>query len=295
MLWMTGLRLAALSVAALLGGLTYPVEALRMDVAGAGVAVCFAVAMAIEISGMRRRPERTWYEGRAAAESLKTLAWRYAIGGDPFPLSLSAADAEKLMVKRIDEVLDGLHHLTLHLPPGHGDQITAQMRAVRTSSLDERRSVYLRDRIQDQKDWYSVKSEVHRRAGTRWSIALLAIELCGFLGALVKATTPATAIDVLGFAGALAAGTTAWLQMKQHENLGTAYTVTASELSSVKTSSQDVTDETSWSRFVDESEEAISREHTMWKASRAVSSPLRRPDEALNRLKNTIDGNSGRK
>jgi hypothetical protein len=76
MLRTTGLWLAALSLAALLGGLAYPVEALRMDVAGAGVAVCFAVAMAIEVSGMRRRPERTWYEGRAAAESLKTLAWQ---------------------------------------------------------------------------------------------------------------------------------------------------------------------------------------------------------------------------
>jgi hypothetical protein len=42
----------------------------------------------------------------------------------------------------------------------------------------------------------------------------MVIELCGFLGALAKATNPTAAIDVLGFAGALAAGTTAGLQMK---------------------------------------------------------------------------------
>ncbi len=58
MLWTTGVRLSLLSAAALFGGLTYKVGAPPVDLAGLAVAGCFVLAIAIELFGMRRRPER---------------------------------------------------------------------------------------------------------------------------------------------------------------------------------------------------------------------------------------------
>ncbi len=187
-------------------------------------------------------------------------------------MSVAATEAEELMVKRVDDVMNALSHLTLDVPVNRNEQVSPEMRAIRASPLEERRKVYLRDRIINQEEWYSTKSKGHRRAGTIWALVLLTIEAVGLLGAILKAANLAP-IDILGFAGAVAAGATAWLQMKQHDNLGTAYALAASELSSVRSRLAHVTDEASWSRFVDESEEAISREHTMWKASRGVSTP----------------------
>jgi hypothetical protein len=44
-------------------------------------AVAFAAIACLELYLLVRRPEAEWYDGRAVAESAKTPAWRYAIGG----------------------------------------------------------------------------------------------------------------------------------------------------------------------------------------------------------------------
>ena len=45
----------------------------------------FISAFGCELALLILQPERTWYEGRAVAESVKTLAWRYSVCADPFP------------------------------------------------------------------------------------------------------------------------------------------------------------------------------------------------------------------
>ena len=65
---------------------------------------------------------------------------------------------------------------------------------------------------------------------------------------------------------------TAWLQTKQHQTLATAYTVTALELASVRSKIAYQNNEADWAKFVSDAEEAFSREHTLWKASRGVRS-----------------------
>jgi hypothetical protein len=78
------------------------------------------------------RPARTWYEGRAAAESIKTLAWRYAVGGHPFVTSGPANEAAALFVTRCQEVLRDLTTLDL------GGRSSAQI--TRDDPLDTRQA-----------------------------------------------------------------------------------------------------------------------------------------------------------
>jgi hypothetical protein len=59
-----------------------------------------------------------------------------------------------------------------------------------------------------------------------------------------------------------------WLQTKQHSNLIESYSVAAQELAAIKAQISPQDTEEAWARFVKEAEEAISREHILWKASR---------------------------
>jgi hypothetical protein len=82
--------------------------------------------------------------------------------------------------------------------------------------------------------------------------------------------------DLLGIHGAVGVAASAWSQARQHSNLATAYSVTALELGSVLDELDALRDESDWSKFVGESEEAISREHTLWRASRGIRIRTRR-------------------
>lgn len=78
----TRLRLAALVAAALFGALS--LESGRVDLAAFGAATALIVALVTDVYLLTVRPDRHWYAARAMAESVKSLAWRYLVGGRPF-------------------------------------------------------------------------------------------------------------------------------------------------------------------------------------------------------------------
>ena len=60
----------------------------------------------------------------------------------------------------------------------------------------------------------------------------------------------------------------AWLALKQHTVLRSAYALTAAELEK-QIATLTAAEDANWSESVADAEEAISREHTMWLASRS--------------------------
>lgn len=268
-LWLTRIELAMLLLAA--GGAVVTVEAGSADTPiGAAVGlIAFVIATLVRVYVLATRPERRWYEGRAAAESVKTLAWRYAVGGQPFPIR-NTVDADHLLVDRINEVLSNLDRL--EGGAARGSQITAEMRDLRRSPLAERKRAYDHDRIQDQQEWYTTNARQNRRLAVRWGLTVLGFQILGVLAGIARVSQWVD-VNLLGIAAAAAAAATAWLQTRQHENLTTAYSVAAQELASIRSLLDEKDDEASWSSFVEDAEEAISREHTMWRASRGLRHP----------------------
>lgn len=100
---------------------------------------------------------------------------------------------------------------------------------------------------------------------------MLAIEIAGVIFGILKAIGVIEG-DLLTFSGVILATSTAWMQTKQYRTLATAYTVTALELASVRSKIANQAGEAEWAKFVNDAEEAFSREHTLWKASRGVQS-----------------------
>jgi hypothetical protein len=263
----SGLRLSALGAAAIFGALT--LTAGRLDLAGIAGAAALGTALVAEVYLLTVRPDRQWYDARAAAESAKTLAWRYIVGGQPFGKDdVSDRDADRLLLRRFAEITGGLRGFVPPPVSPDGHQITPAMRKIRELPLAERRSHYFTARIRDQQAWYAARAVWNERRASQWSITLACLEALGLVAAVLKAAR-AVAFDLPGIIGALAAGCVAWFQTKQHQTLANAYAVAAQELADIASRADWPATEAEWAHFVDEAEEAISREHTLWCASRA--------------------------
>lgn len=260
--FLTKLRLGGLLLAAAGGGLPG-------SLGGALSLLGFFVALVVELVLLRQRPERTWWEGRAVAESAKTLAWRFAVGGEPFPVNASPQEAEEEFIRQLRETREGLQHAAFVPEDRAVVQITDAMRHLRQQPLEARKQAYLDGRIIDQANWYSDKSRVNDRQARKWMLFLIAVEVAGVIGALAR-LLEIIHIDLFGLAAAAVAAGATWLQAKQHENLAKAYSVAAQELGEAATQLEWQQQEEHWASFVDDAEQAISREHTRWSAQRGL-------------------------
>lgn len=230
-------------------------------------ALAFGAAILVRLFAEQQQDEREWYESRAAAESAKTLCWRFAVAGAPFPDSLTDDAAKALLVRRFADISSELKYIDVSASSAIGGEVTPPMWDLRHASRQERIDSYGRDRICLQQGWYASKSSWNEKRARTWLKVVLAIEGIGLVGAVLKATEYLS-VDVLGICSALAASSGAWLQTRQHRTLAAAYNVTARELRQVATLMDEGMSAEEWADFVDQAEEAISREHTMWVASR---------------------------
>jgi hypothetical protein len=262
----TRLRLAMLVLAAAFGLFTW--RTAGGDVAGIGAAVAFVVALLAELYLLQARPDRLWYDGRAVAESAKTLTWRYLVGGSPFGREeLSDRDAERLLLERFRQIAGDLRGAHLVPVADLDEQLGPGLRRLRGLPLEERRQLYRRERIGGQQAWYARSARRNERRATQWSLVLTSLEALGLAGGVLKATG-ALGVDLLGLAGALVAAGAAWVNAKQHQALANAYAVASQELAAISGQVDWAATEREWAHFVDQAEEAISREHTLWRASR---------------------------
>jgi conflict system pore-forming effector with SLATT domain len=259
-------QLASLLLAAVFG--SFSLNAGHVDAAAICAAAALATALVTEVFLLTVRPDRRWYEARAAAESAKTLAWRYAVGGQPFDLDGGTDDhgAERLLLRRFTGITSSLRDFALLPMRGEDRQVTSAMRQVRTLPLEERQRQYLVGRINDQRAWYADRARRNERRSAQWSVGLAALETAGLVAAVLAAVQLIN-FDLPGIFGAIAAGGVAWLQTRQHQQLASAYSVAALELADIAERAEWPRTEVEWAHFVDEAEEAISREHTLWWAS----------------------------
>jgi hypothetical protein len=266
-------RLGSLVVAAFGGALTLTTAG-GFQVGGGLAFLAFACALGAELFLATTSPLTTWYEGRAAAESAKTLAWRYMVRAEPFEVD---DDVDKQFHAQTYSLLQDLRSISLGTEEPAAQQITDKMRHVRDLDFNERRQVYLADRIADQQRWYSEKARWNDRRARGWVLVSIVLEIAGLIGGALKAFGWIN-FDLLGFLAAAAGGVMAWIEAKQHRNLATAYGIASQELASIASELPTLHNEERWAAFVAQAEEAISREHTLWRASRGLSDRFRRKE-----------------
>ncbi|MGW1982743.1 DUF4231 domain-containing protein [Streptomyces collinus] len=260
----TKLRLALAVTSAALT--LHTIKAGQIDIASILTAAAFLITLLVELWLLASKPERDWYDGRALAESTKTLTWRYAVGAQPFTLPGTPEENERRFIRNVEHLMREVPSDAVILTTP--TRIPERIQEVRNAPLTVRRDIYLEDRIENQLAWYSGKAKAHIRMANRWRLALIITEGAGVLAALLKANG-AISLDLPGILAAVLGAGSAWFAVRQHESLGRAYTFAANDLSIVHARLRSVDGEAEWAREVADAEEAISREHTMWRASRA--------------------------
>jgi hypothetical protein len=236
-------------------------------------AVMFASAALATFLLNRGNPQAIWYEGRAVAESLKTLVWKYAIRADPFTPPGGEKNPEALYRLQLADVLHTFRNSAALPLPVHAD-ITPAMRRLRDSPLRVRHDVYLRERVRVQHDWYTAKEAACETRGRRFGRVATLLPVCGIAAPVIQmgGWFP---VNTLSFIAAIAASVSAWAQLRQYRPLAAAYRVAADELELIRVhlAALDLTApdaEETWSHLTRDAEDAVSREHTTWQARREL-------------------------
>jgi hypothetical protein len=227
------------------------------------LALLLALFCSIYLFGLR--PDRYWYAGRAVAESIKTITWRFICRAEPFQASdaISRSKFQLKLKQIIEQNRDVAGALTDRL---EAPQISNSMNRIRGLTLDERKEIYAKFRVADQHAWYAKKANLNRTTANRFFSALILINVLAVVGAILRIRffeVPFWPTDVF-VAGS--ACVLSWIQAKRFSELAVSYALTAHEIGIIKENSlQSQTDE-EFSLFVGDAENAFSREHTQWVA-----------------------------
>ncbi|MBN9104820.1 MAG: DUF4231 domain-containing protein [Propionibacteriaceae bacterium] len=225
----------------------------------------FVVALGVQVSRVGSRAERRWYDARAAAESIKSASWQYAVGGEAFRISDTQADV--VFVERLRDALRGLKHLNFGAARADCAAVTESMRRVRQSSQAERFRVYREHRVSEQVEWYKSKADWNRQRSRVFAGMTIGVEFLALVLGLLRVTGRVD-VDLLGVATTAAAGLVAWSQAKNYSLLAESYAVTSHEILLVSDSMKADVTEAAWAQSVHDAEAAFSREHTLWSARR---------------------------
>lgn len=252
-------------VAAALGAFSWQLGGI--NVLAMSAALFFGAQLLFVLFATHGGDDKAWYDARAAAESTKTMAWRFAVGGEPFPISIPEGEAHRAFVERGRQILGGLSEILRPALNVVASPLPDALLGLRHSPLEIRQATYTRVRLEEQLGWYQRKAKHHNRMKNRYTTALVGISTVGLLGGLVHSvSTWHMGIDIAGICGAMAGALLSGTQARQHSLLARAYTVTAHEISYLLADPPSETEE-QWASWVDGAEEALSREHTMWLAT----------------------------
>jgi hypothetical protein len=232
-------------------------------------AAALVAGLGLTVFLLQSRPEDQWSGARAMAESVKTVAWLYMTCAEPYRSDRPDRQADDLLVRKLADILHANPAPTA--PDGSdalAEQITPHMREVRSSPLETRKAVYLRDRVRDQRDWYGAKARSNARASTRWLCAVGAAQLLGAVASVAMVRWPDFPFHLGSVLASIAGVLVGWREVKQYGQLAHAYSLAAQELGLVEAQAASVSTEDEFAAFVADAEQAISREHTMWTARR---------------------------
>ena len=229
--------------------------------------VAFLFTLSCSIYLFKERPDRDWYAGRALAESIKTLTWRYICRAEPFQDNEMAQAEFRNKLKQIYKQNKSICQKFIeHLGES---QTTDKMNEIRELPLQERIDFYKQYRIQEQLLWYQKKSKLNTEKASLFFWLLIAANFIALILSIfkIKYGDLVLPIDVMI---AIAGGLLSWIQAKRFTELSASYALTAREIGFINEQFATIDSEDNFSKFIGDAENAFSREHTQWAARRDV-------------------------
>lgn len=238
------------------------------------LAIILIVGLLILWAMRARQDDKVWFDGRAIAESVKTVTWRFMMRVKPFHEDVHEdGTAENRFVSELKEIREARPHLGKYLAAAmdaDGSAISAFMREKRSGSIEDRRGFYISDRVRDQKTWYSRKAKTNLENSAQWFWVIAGLQIVIVILAIVQAVSGGLGLNIVPVVTTCVAVFAAWSQMKRHDELAQSYALAAQELEELESVASSQTSEDAFSQLVEQAENSISREHTMWCARRDV-------------------------
>lgn len=235
--------------------------------AGILAAIAFFAILFLTIFQGVKRFDRTWYNGRAVAESVKTRTWRFIMRAEPYFDVESINSVKQEFCNDLKDILEQNRELgsSLSHESVTNDTISKSMLKIRTLSVTDRLNYYISNRINEQRSWYHTRASQNKRLANNWFLVLVITNSVVILLLLIEVGYK---IYNLPTPSLIVAGTSvvSWMQIKKFQDLATSYGLTAHEIGIIKEQSFKVQGERELSDFVKDAENAFSREHTQWVA-----------------------------
>lgn len=161
-------------------------------------AALFLVTLGILIWLKVQKPEDTWYNGRAVAESVKTRTWRWMMKAEPYENNVPDEQIQKEFLTDLKAILAQNRSLSssLEWTPSLGEAISEDMKTIRKLSLRERLDVYKKERIDEQSIWYSKKSQFNKKRARQWFVVSIFLHSTAVLMLLYRIKEPTAALPV---------------------------------------------------------------------------------------------------
>jgi len=224
----------------------------------AGIAAaCSAAAALLGREAVGPAVERLWLTARAAAETLKSEAFKYAAGASPY----DSDDGGQRLLTAVSAIqadyISGVNSNVRH----------DSERAIPRSILD--RPGYIRLRLEDQTSWYEGKASFYNKRAWHWRLVSLLLGLVGTaLSGIAAAEKELTYLGAwVGVIGTLGGIVVAHVAGSRFSYLAQIYELTARRLRHLRAEWNLVSEDqstTKWSDFVLECENTISAERDQW-------------------------------
>lgn len=122
------------------------------------------ISLGLTVSIKYFKFEDLWYQGRAMAESVKTLTWRYITCSENYESNLPQHEVEKSFTDSLQLLQTKFPDLIKFMDFNilRQDAITSEMNKIRDLPWQKRLNKYVEFRIEDQVNWYSTKAKLNK-------------------------------------------------------------------------------------------------------------------------------------
>ena len=225
----------------------------------------FILSAVLFASSKILNPLDLWYNGRAVAESVKSMTWKWMMKAEPYQDMVLETASSRFK----DDLRNLLHQNKALFSHYQNDDsgfycISEKMKEVRNSTAKDRLSFYNRNRVENQLNWYRIKTKRFHKLYIIYSLIVAIFYTAIIILMIVNISMPNMSLPI-ELISAFVTSIVSWMEAKKYNELSCAYSLAVNDISIINANmlEGDVTDN-EVSEYVINSENAFSREHTQW-------------------------------
>lgn len=225
----------------------------------------FLLSAALYAISQISNPLNLWYNGRAVAESVKSMTWKWMMMADPYSCKTQGTASLDLQ-KDLQNFLKQNNVLFKNYQEDDGNSysISNKMKEIRNAAAIVKMKFYNKNRVQEQLNWYRDKSKILHRRNIVMSRIIGGCYVIMTILMIVSIVKPNKFLPIEIIAVVITAFIS-WSEAKKYKELSCAYSLAVNEMSIInKDQLESQVSEAEVAEFVLKCENAFSHEHTLW-------------------------------